>query len=78
MTTLHYAQAIYQRSLQLPEVAAREALDFIEFLQQRYATPLTPDTEQFLAALAGGWAGDFPDDIDGAAGLTHDVPRDTI
>lgn len=78
MTTLHYAQAIYQRSLQLPEIAAREALDFIEFLQQRYAVPARPDTEQFLAALAGGWVGDFPDDIDAAAELTDDVPRDTL
>ncbi|WP_058555476.1 DUF2281 domain-containing protein [Thiohalocapsa sp. ML1] len=32
------AEAIYQRSLRLPEEAAREALDFIEFLEQRYGT----------------------------------------
>jgi hypothetical protein len=31
------AQAIYERSLRLPEHAAREALDFIEFLEHRYA-----------------------------------------
>lgn len=30
------AEAIYQHSLKLPEPAAREALDFIEFLEQRY------------------------------------------
>lgn len=30
------AEVIYQHSLRLPEVAAREALDFIEFLEQRY------------------------------------------
>jgi len=30
------AEAIYLRSLRLPEHAAREALDFIEFLEQRY------------------------------------------
>ncbi len=32
------AETIYQRSLNLPEAAAREALDFIEFLGQRYGT----------------------------------------
>jgi hypothetical protein len=32
------AETIYQRSLALPEAAAREALDFIEFLGQRYGT----------------------------------------
>lgn len=31
------AEAIYQHSLRLPEEAAREALDFIEFLESRYA-----------------------------------------
>jgi hypothetical protein len=31
------AETIYQHSLRLPEPAAREALDFIEFLEQRYA-----------------------------------------
>ena len=30
------AETIYQHSLLLPEQAAREALDFIEFLEQRY------------------------------------------
>ncbi len=30
------ADTIYQRSLKLPDEAAREALDFIEFLSQRY------------------------------------------
>ena len=30
------AEAIYQRSLELPDAAAREALDFIEFLSLRY------------------------------------------
>lgn len=34
----NYAEAIYQHSLTLPEAAAREALDFIEFLVQRYGT----------------------------------------
>lgn len=30
------AETIYQHSLLLPEQAAQEALDFIEFLEQRY------------------------------------------
>lgn len=30
------AETIYQRSLKLPDSAAQEALDFIEFLSQRY------------------------------------------
>lgn len=30
------AETIYQHSLRLPESAAREALDFIQFLEQRY------------------------------------------
>jgi len=33
------AELIYQRSLELPEAAAHEALDFIDFLGQRYASP---------------------------------------
>lgn len=30
------AEIIYQHALRLPESAAQEALDFIEFLEQRY------------------------------------------
>lgn len=30
------SEMIYQHSLRLPDAAAREALDFIEFLEQRY------------------------------------------
>jgi len=32
------AETIYQQSLNLPEPAAQEVLDFIEFLKQRYTT----------------------------------------
>ena len=48
------AEVIYQHSLSLPESAAREVLDFIEFLEQRH-DPLTiaPDTgEQWKTLLA--------------------------
>lgn len=65
---MNLAETIYQHSLNLPEVAAREALDFIEFLEQRYAPAKKAtqqnDTETFLAALSGGLSDDFPDDID--------------
>ena len=33
------AEAIYQRSLKLPESAAREAFDFVEFLEAKAARP---------------------------------------
>lgn len=51
------AEVIYQRSLRLPEQAAREALDFIDFLEQRYGTrgaddAAGPDDAARRAALA--------------------------
>jgi len=62
---MNLAETIYRHSLNLPETAAREALDFIEFLEQRYSATLPQkiNTEAFLAALAGGLSEDFPDDI---------------
>ena len=73
---MNITQTIYQRSLNLPEMAAREALDFIEFLEQRYA-PMKPknDTEAFIAALSGGLSDDFPDDITDED-LGEDAPRE--
>ena len=52
---MNLAETIYQHSLNLPETAAREALDFIEFLEQHYPlvtvnTKHQNDTEDFLAA----------------------------
>ena len=73
------AETIYRHSLHLPEQAAREALDFIEFLEQRYRItriePKAPnDTDAFLAAVAGTLGDDFPDDItDDDLGI--DTPR---
>ena len=66
---MNLAEIIYQHSLNLPDAAAREALDFIEFLEQRYGVVPTSkkkdnDTDVFLAALAGGLSEYFPDDID--------------
>jgi hypothetical protein len=79
---MNLAETIYQHSLNLPESAAREALDFIEFLEQRYV-PLASaptsrnDTEAFLSALAGGLSEDFPDDIsDDDLGV--DAPREAL
>ncbi len=65
---MNLAESIYQHSLNLPEIAAREALDFIEFLEQCYAPvphniKQLNDTEAFLAAIVGGLSEDFPDDI---------------
>ena len=79
---MNLAKTIYQHSLNLPEIAAREALDFIEFLEQRYApapinTKQQDDTEVFLAAIAGGLSEDFPDDISDED-LGVDVQRETL
>lgn len=75
---MDYAATIYQRSLQLPEQAAREALDFIDFLALRYSVAgpqsMQRDTDSFLRAISSGWEGDFPDDISGDD-LGADAPR---
>lgn len=60
------AENIYHHSRRLPEQAAREALDFVQFLEQRYAgKAVAPaeDTESFLSAVAGTLGDNFPDDI---------------
>ena len=73
------AEQIYQHSRRLPDHVAREALDFIEFLEQRYsvtkvALDQSDDTERFLAAISPRLGDDFPDDIsDDDLGI--DVPR---
>ena len=39
------AETIYHHSLHLPEPVAREVLDFIQFMEQRYGTvPIVPQT----------------------------------
>ncbi len=79
---MNLAETIYRHSLNLSETAAREALDFIEFLEHRYSAtqstiPQKNNTEAFLAALAGGLSEDFPDDI-GDTDLGADIPRETL
>lgn len=79
---MNLAETIYQHSLNLPETAACEALDFIEFLEQRYApvpadTKQQNDTEAFLTAIAGGLSEDFPDDISDDD-LGDDVQREAL
>ncbi|MBT9100089.1 DUF2281 domain-containing protein [Methylovulum psychrotolerans] len=79
---MNLAETIYQHSLKLPETAAREALDFIELLEQRYApepadTKQQGDTEAFLAAIAGGLSDDFPDDINNGD-LGVDAQREAV
>jgi hypothetical protein len=44
---MNCADAIYRRSLSLPDPAAREALDFIDFLAERYGK--TPGSADRLA-----------------------------
>lgn len=72
------AENIYHHSRRLPEEAAREALDFIQFLEQRYAGKAAPsrteDTVTFLAAVAGTLGDDFPNDITDDD-LGTDAPR---
>jgi hypothetical protein len=51
------AEVIYQHSLNLPEPVAREALDFIQFLEQRHGkkiktASLPADENSRAAALA--------------------------
>ena len=71
------AETIYRHSLNLPEPIAKEALDFIVFLEQRYGigqkAEASNDTEAFLAAVAGGLSEDFPDDI-----TEVDLGRDSL
>lgn len=78
------AEAIYRHSLNLPEPAAREALDFIEFLESRYGVPSSPEparpsqaTRDFIARHAGVLGDDFPDDIDDSD-LPADLPREPL
>lgn len=79
---MNLAETIYRHSLDLPEQAARQALDFIEFLEQRYSITRTEskapnDTDAFLAAVAGTLGDDFPDDItDDDLGI--DTPREEL
>ncbi|MDP1612928.1 MAG: DUF2281 domain-containing protein [Sulfuritalea sp.] len=53
------AETIYQRSLKLPDAAAQEALDFIEFLNQRYglaeATTTVDSAADSDAATYDAW-----------------------
>lgn len=75
---MNLAETIYQHSLNLPEAAAREALDFIEFLEYRYARDLPPSEptawEAQVRSLAFTLTNDFPDDI-GDSDLGVDSPR---
>lgn len=49
------AETIYQRSLKLPDAAAQEALDFIEFLNQRYGVTETTSVADGDAATYDAW-----------------------
>jgi hypothetical protein len=58
------AENIYRRSLRLPEDVAREALDFVTFLEARYAKQNQAPWKITVARFAGALSDDFPDDID--------------
>lgn len=49
------AETIYQRSLKLPDAAAQEALDFIEFLNQRYGIAEATVAADSDAAAYDAW-----------------------
>ncbi len=49
------AETIYQRSLKLPDAAAQEALDFIEFLNQRYGLAEATAAADGDAAAYDAW-----------------------
>ncbi len=60
------AETIYQHSLLLPEQAAREALDFIKFLEQRYkvasvASNAQENTNNLLLITEKAMLNDGPD-----------------
>ena len=76
------AEIIYAHSRRLPDQAAREALTYIEFLEERDGARSPPegeqdDTETFLEAVAGGLSADFPDDI-ADVDLGKDTPRQDL
>jgi hypothetical protein len=75
------AKTIYQHSCRLPQPAAQEALDFIEFLELRYGVKtqdtMQHDTETFIAKHVGALSQDFPADIDDFD-LGVDASKDTI
>ncbi|MCB2264271.1 MAG: DUF2281 domain-containing protein [Candidatus Thiosymbion ectosymbiont of Robbea hypermnestra] len=73
-------EVIYEHSRRLPEQVAREALHYIEFLEDRYGIARSAeagDTERFLAAVTGGLSDDFPDDITDQD-LGFDTPRQDL
>ncbi len=47
---MNLAETIYQRSLQLPEAAAREALEFIQALEKRYGVKMSEPVPTDLSA----------------------------
>lgn len=49
------AETIYQRCLKLPDAAAQEALDFIEFLNQRYGLAEEAPAADGDAAAYDAW-----------------------
>lgn len=75
---MNLSEMIYSHAQALPEDLQREALDFIEYLEQRRGRRVTPmTTEAFLERFAGCLGGDFPDDV-GEEDWGTDVPREEL
>ena len=78
---MNLSNTIYAHARTLPVNLQREALDFIDYLSQRYKT--MPDfsngqaTEVFIKQFAGSLLDDFPDDVDDSD-LSGDVPRESL
>lgn len=71
------AENIYQRSLKLPKQAAQEALDFVEFLESRYAKQELVSWRTTVGRFAGVLGQDFPEDISDSD-LGQDSSRDRL
>ncbi len=78
---MNLPETIYAHAQALPADLQREALDFIAWLERRYAIkpPATGvlATEAFIQRFAGSIGSDFPDDI-GDSGLAGDMQREAI
>lgn len=78
---MNLPETIYAHARALPTDLQRETLDFIAWLERRYAVQRPASggmaTDAFIQRFAGSIGDDFPDDI-GDSGLAGDLPRDAL
>ena len=78
---MNLPETIYAHARVLPVDLQRQTLDFITWLEQRYAlaaqSSLLMDTTQFLQHFAGSLGDDFPDDVD-TDDMGNDVVRESL